>query len=184
LDRAAEVLAAMLDASVRISAPELRALRFAEVMAALGMEAKASVSAVEMGFSGEFQGLAQLIFLSEDAGRLADCVAAGLQLDAEEDLESARVGTLCEVGNIVINAILGTIANAVGVELSYAVPLFLRGEPEKILSAAAHGSDDIVILVRAHFQVACVEVEGDIAFFLSLASIKSLTLALERIPHA
>ncbi|MDA8426141.1 MAG: hypothetical protein M0Z80_08370 [Treponema sp.] len=177
LDRAAEVLAALLDASVGIAAPEMSTVHASELQSVLGMDGATSISAVEMNFSGRFGGAAQLIFLSEDAGRLADCVTSGLDLP-EHEMESMRSGTLCEVGNVVINAILGTIANGLAIEFCYTVPLYLHGKPEEVIATATAG-EGIVILVRARFRVAAVEVEGDIAFFLSLDTMNDLVLAVE-----
>lgn len=180
LDKASAVLAAMLDAPVGILEPELSALRMADLGATLGLSEGLSLSAVEMSFAGDIEGSAQLIFLSEYAGRLADCVAAGLGL-APDDVVSVRDGTLCEVGNIVINAILGTIANDCGMGLSYTVPLFIRGGPEALLRTNSGNEKDTVILIRARFQVASVEVAGDIAFFFSLDSIEALARSMEGI---
>ncbi|GEM_PF-3269277 len=180
LDKASAVLAAMLDAPVGILEPELSALRMAELGAALGLSGGLSLSAVEMSFAGDIEGSAQLIFISECAGRLADCVAAGLGL-ASDDVESVRDGTLCEIGNIVINAILGTIANDCGMGLSYTVPLFIRGGPEALLRTNSGNEKDTVVLIRARFQVASVEAAGDIAFLFSLDSIEALARSIDGI---
>ena len=80
-----------------------------------------------------------------------------------------------------INAILGTIANDCGMGLSYTVPLFIRGGPEALLRTNSGNEKDTVILIRARFQVASVEVAGDIAFFFSLDSIEALARSMEGI---
>ena len=175
--RAAEVLNSMLGSHVRLSAPDLRVLSPADLAGALATKGEGSLSAVEMDFSGEFSGSAELVFASRDAGKLVDCITAGIVLPGEEDRESIRAGTLCEVGNIVINAILGTIANEIHAELQYSVPIYLQGRPEALLHDASIGAG-VILLVNTRFQVESIEVDGDIVVFLSLESFGNLEAAL------
>lgn len=175
--RAAEVLNSMLGSHVRLSAPSLRVMSPADLAGALTSKGEGSLSAVEMDFSGEFSGSAELVFASQDAGKLVDCITAGIVLPGEEDRESIRAGTLCEVGNIVINAILGTIANVIHAELQYSVPLYLQGRPEALLLDASLGAG-VILLVNTCFQVESIEVDGDIVVFLSLESFGNLETAL------
>ncbi|MEI6877217.1 MAG: chemotaxis protein CheC [Spirochaetota bacterium] len=178
LGKAAEVLNTMLNSHVRLSVPSMRIIEPGDLASALAPRGDESLSAVEMDFSGDLAGCAELVFASVDAGRLVDCITADVPI-LGEDLDSIRAGTLCEVGNIVINAILGTIVNVVKANLSYSVPIYLHGRPKDLLTGAASGAG-VIILVTTRFQIESIEVDGDILLFLSISTFASLERALGR----
>ena len=176
--RAGEVLNTMLGSHVRLSVPSLREVPVGELAATLGGRSTDSLSAVEMEFKGDFTGCAELVFASADASRLVDVITAEVP-SLEGDLDSVRAGTLCEVGNIVLNAILGTIVNEVGAELVYSVPIYLHGTAKDLLSAVAVVAD-FIILVSTGFEIESIAVDGDIAIFLTLGAFDDLKEALRR----
>lgn len=176
--KAAEVLNLMLGSHVGLSVPSLRIIEPDELAGAMALQGKGPLSAVEMDFSGEFTGCAELVFASSDAGKLVDRITADAPMPGE-DLDSIRAGTLCEVGNIVINAILGTIVNVVRAELQYSVPIYLHGSPEDLLSDAKYRAG-VIILVTTRFQIESLEVDGEILIFLSLSAYAGLEAALKR----
>jgi chemotaxis protein CheC len=182
MGRAAEVLNTMLDAHVTLTAPVIRVLEPGELEGALGADPEAPLAAVEMDYGGELVGSAQLIFASDDAGRLVDCITAGASLPGE-DLDTIRVGTLCEVGNIVINAIMGTVANVTHVDLDYSVPIYLRGRPAELFRALGASPGGLAILVSTRFSVELIEVDGDIVLFLRMDSVERLGRAVARFVH-
>ncbi|MFZ4615665.1 MAG: hypothetical protein ACOYM2_05605 [Rectinemataceae bacterium] len=176
--RAGEVLNTMLGSHVRLSVPSLREVRVEDLAATLENRSIDSLSAVEMEFSGDFTGCAELVFASSDASRLVDVITAEVP-SLEGDLDSIRAGTLCEVGNIVLNAILGTIVNEVGAELAYSVPIYLHGAAKDLLVGVAQGAE-LIILVSTCFEIESIAVDGDIAIFLSLGAFDGLKEALHR----
>ncbi|MEI6385132.1 MAG: chemotaxis protein CheC [Spirochaetota bacterium] len=176
--RAGEVLNTMLGSHVRLSVPTLREVQAGDLTAILEDRSIDSLSAVEMEFTGDFSGCAELVFTSADASRLVDVITAEVS-SLEGDLDSIRAGTLCEVGNIVLNAILGTIVNEVRAELVYSVPIYLHGKAKNLLLGVAQGAD-IVILVSTRFEIESILVDGDIAIFLSLETLVELEHALFR----
>jgi len=60
-----------------------------------------------------------------------DCII-GQENIQEEGLDSIRSGTLCEVGNILINAVLGTISNELRLNLEYTVPVYQEGTAQAL----------------------------------------------------
>jgi chemotaxis protein CheC len=181
LGKAAAVLGEMLESPVSIMDREYCVLHVSELPLALGIEKGEYVRVIEMGFSGGFEGTAHLVFMPTDAERLADRVTVGLGL-VSDDIESIRRGTLSEIGNIVINAILGTMANDLGMELTYMVPLCLRVVARDLVPIPTDGKGTVV-LIRARFSVAAIEVDGDIIFFLSLSSLERLALSMQGLAH-
>jgi chemotaxis protein CheC len=90
-----------------------------------------------------------------------------------------RAGALCEIGNIVINAVLGTISNALDVELSFTLPLYLEGGAAALVGEIRLPRQGIVLLVKTTFEVKDLSINGDIVMFLTLESFESLSRRLK-----
>jgi chemotaxis protein CheC len=178
VDKAAGVLNTMLSSHIALSAPAVEMISAGDLGVRFSRDGSGKLAAIEMRCAGGFDAWVELIFTSEDAVKLADCVAsAGGGEDMERD--SVRSGALCEMGNIVINAVLGTISNALDIELSFTVPSYFEGGASELvgeISLARHG---VILLVKTKFEVEDLSINGDIALFLNLESFESLSLMLK-----
>ncbi len=173
MGRAGDVLNDMLDSHIVLSTPEILIIQADALPDLLAAGDTTLFSSVEMNFNGLMDGRVRLLFQAVDAGKLVDRIL-GAEAVQEEGLDALRAGTLSEVGNIVINAILGTISNALGMELHYTVP-FYRETTFLNLSQDRDGQpDQIVLLIRTHFLIQDLEVSGNIAVILSLHSFDQL----------
>ena len=178
IGKAADVLNAMLNSHVKLSAPSL-ALALPETLEeSLLIRGSEKLSAVEMTYSGDLEGSAQLVFASADAGKLVNCVTEDLQIP-DNDLDSIRSGTLCEIGNIVINGLLGGIVNTLHYELEYTVPLYTEGSLDEVLRHVREGAE-LIIVVRARFEIENFSIEGDVLIFLSLSTFAKIESAIRR----
>ena len=178
MGRAAEVLNAMLDSHIALSVPTLRLVDIEELVSLFAQNASASLSAVQMRYAGSMRGTVELIFTSGEAGRLVDCLM-GETTVLEEGLDAIRAGTLCEIGNIVINALLGTLANQLGMHLEYTVPAYLEGAPTRLFAEADLSGQEMVLLAETDFRVESRSIHGKIAIFFSLDSFQVLRDAIE-----
>ena len=144
-------------------------------MEAMGSD---SLSAVHLAFKGTFSGTAQLIFPAATASKLVTAVT-----DEEimsESLDEIRSGTLCEIGNIVLNGLMGSISNLLKMQLKYSVPTYLEGKIENLTSAIGNmASDTKILLARTHFTIKELKIEGDIIVFFETGALDSLFIEIE-----
>jgi chemotaxis protein CheC len=173
LCKAADVLNSMLDSHIVLSAPTIRIVDRLELFDSFAVSGGRDLAAVEMRYGGSMDGIVKLIFDAEDAGRLVDCII-GDESFVEEGLDAIRAGTLCEVGNIVINAILGTLANELNFHLEYSVPFFTGKNDAASLAGMDTDDSGGVLLVETIFSVEALRIAGRIAIFFSLASFGCL----------
>lgn len=173
LEKAAAVLNTMLSSSIVLTVPAIEAINSRDLSARFSKQGAGKLSAIEMRCAGGFDASIELIFTSEDAGKLADCV-----LGAGAERDSQRSGALCEIGNIVINAVLGTISNTLDVDLSFTVPSYLEGSASALVDELTLPKLGIIILVQTMFEVKDLCIDGDIALFLTLKSFESLSARL------
>ncbi len=174
--RGAQVLNTMLQSHIQLLVPYIKILSPEDLKNELDEQGNLRLAAVNLGFKGNLTGNAQLLFPSECASKLV----AALTGDGADDmdLDSIRAGTLCEIGNIVINAVMGTISNELKVHLDYSVPSYLEGGIGPLLPKSKTGNKAIILLARTKFDVRELEIEGDMIIFLELGSFDTLLSAI------
>lgn len=114
-----------------------------------------------LGFSGSFSGSAQLLFPTDSAVKLVS-VLTGEQ-KGSPDLDSLKISTLSEVGNMVINGIMGLIGNILDQPLDYAVPYYAEEEIEALLLKEESVDSGSVLLAPTHFSIEELPIQGDTA---------------------
>ncbi|MDG5814559.1 chemotaxis protein CheX [Chitinispirillales bacterium ANBcel5] len=102
-------------------------------------------TAVEMKFNGDLTGTALLCFKRDDVKKIFNGILSGV---APEDLEITQDSALSEVGNIVINAVTGSISNIAEAQIEYQIPQIVKNfENKQFLSNQTE-----VICLGANFQ--------------------------------
>jgi len=178
IGRAADVLNSMLDSHIGLSVPSVRLVQGAELVEVLSRDGGNALSAVQMRYSGSMKGSVELIFTAGEAGKLVDCIMGEEIVQTEEGLDALRSGTLCEVGNIVINAIMGTLSNVLKLHLSYTVPSYIEGNARLLVDEAGIVEGHVVLLAETEFTVETKSIQGQIAIFFSPVSYELLHAAV------
>ncbi len=175
--RAASALNELVDRPVALVAPSVELLGFEDLARALDPLGPAAVSSVQMGFRGSLEGCAFLIFPQASASRLV----AGLTGDdgGGEDIDSLRSGTLTEVGNVVVNSVLGTLANLLDKPLRYSSPVYEEGSALALVTTQVHAREPLLLLVRTGFSIRGMEIEGSLLLLFELSSFEALLAGLE-----
>jgi chemotaxis protein CheC len=175
--RAASALNDLVDRPVMLVAPSVELLSFEELPRAFDSIGTSAVSSVQMGFHGSLEGCAFLIFPQQSAARLV----AGLTGDehTDEDLDSLRSGTLTEVGNVLVNSVLGTLANLLDRPLRYSSPVYEEGSALSLVTTQAHSSEPLLLLVRTGFRIRGMEIEGSLLLLFELSTFDALIAGLQ-----
>jgi len=168
---AAAALSEMTAQEVSLSVPTIRVLNkqdASEELAAEGGDQR--ISGVREQFKGPFRGSAMLLFPEEHSLEL-------VRLLLQEDIDLAYLTemeqeALVEVGNIILNACLGSIADIIGDEIINETPLPLKGLMSDILQDDSNISeDDHIMRLKMEFQVKEVDIKGYIAFVMDIHSL-------------
>ena len=116
--RAAGVLNDMLASPIQLNIPEVRLLTPEELKLELKNQFGDSLLAtVQLSFSGSFSGTAELVFPTESAATLVSVLTG--EAPGTPDLDVVKIGALLEIGNIVLNGIMGSLSNALIEHLDY-----------------------------------------------------------------
>jgi len=175
--RAAAALNDLVDRPVALTAPSVELLSVEALAEAFHPLGPGAVSSVQMGFHGSLEGCAFLIFPQPSASRLV----AGLTGDEGdgEDLDSLRSGTLTEVGNVVVNSMLGTLANLLDKPLRYSSPVYEEGPALALVSTQVQAGEPLLLLVRTGFRIRGMEIEGNLLLLFELSSFDALLAGIE-----
>ncbi len=175
--KAAAIMNTMLDSHVTLSVPVVRLLTLEKLLKEAVFPPDVAFSSVEMKYAGSFNGFVELVFDTVSAGKLVDRLS-GVESMPVDDFDSLRSGTLCEIGNIVINAVLGTMANILDVSLSFSVPFYHEGRGPGFIDDFKVDSGSMVLLTKTTFTISELSVTGDFAVFFSFSSYENLRRGL------
>ncbi len=154
------------DARIDLGVPEVHAVSLQDIITQKHYADK-KVSAVILGFQGPLHGLATLVFTNTSGVNLVNLLTE----DESDEIDDMVSETLNEVGNIVINSIMGSIANILKVEFEYSIPVFKSDFVENIFKE--HQKDSF-ILVTTEFRIDGKKIDGNVIVVLSKESLIEL----------
>lgn len=176
--RAASMLNEMVDSRINLEIPYIKILSAADLQQELVQKFNHDCfAAVRQSFSGSFSGVAELVFPTQSASKLV-AVLTGENLGSP-DLDAVKIGTLSEIGNIVINSVMGSISNVLKQHMSYALPIYLEDTVENLLTSN-NISRSTILLAQASFTIEQLEIMGDIILIFEVNSFDALLHAIER----
>lgn len=177
--RAAASLSQLTGHRVLLDVPAVSIHPLSQLKNALSEVVRDDVASVHQIFSGPVAGDALLILNHEAAGILKQLLTDEPPLPLHIDASAREV--LTEVGNILLNACLGTFGNLLDVQVSFSIPHLdldtLQGVLESLLvnrEGMRYG-----LLVHAGFRLRDTEVKGYLVIVLSVASLDRLIKAIE-----
>ena len=174
--RAASLLNEMVDSHIRLKIPVVKVLTAADAYQELTTRFhNEALAAVKLRFTGSFYGTASLIFPTDSASTLV-AVLTG-EDPGSADLDAVKIGTLSEIGNIVINGVMGSLSNVLKRHVNYTLPVYLEDTLENLL-LSAYESDSKILLAQASFTIERLEIIGDIILIFLVGTFDALITAM------
>ena len=113
--------------------------------------------------------------------RPADLAGSFPRDAAPLDSDSLRVATLQEIGNIVLNGVMGSIGNVLNRHITYIPPDYFEGGLSSLVDLES--APLVILYVRTRFEIESLEVGGDIIVVFQLESFDVLLGALRDLIH-
>ena len=178
--RAGASLSQLTGHRVLLDVPEVSIHPIGELRDVLGRVFTSDVASVHQIFAGPVAGDALLVVDHAAAGMLKQLLTDEPPLPLRIDASAREV--LTEVGNILLNACLGTFGNLLDVQVSFSVPQLnldtLHGVLQTLL--VHRESMRYALLVHAGFRLRDAEVRGYLVIVLSVASLDRLIRSVEQ----
>jgi len=177
--RAASSLSEIVGEEVKLSVPRVQLYQSSEINAEVLSLNSPRVGAVKQSFSGPFDADAMLLFTEERAMEIVHDMM-GSQVGIEEMVEFEQEA-MCELGNIILNACLSSMADILKLTLDSSLPAYSVGETDTILRQIVSEANQPVMLVL-HIDLAIEKrlSQGYLVFLLSSSSLRELLIHIDR----
>ena len=171
--QAASSMSDIVNEAVRMSVPSITFMdrNDAGNMLAGKDTAAERICGVSQRYEGTFRTEAILMF-PEDKSLEIVRLMVGEAVPLKE-LTEMEQEAMCEIGNIILNSCVGTLANLFQHELQGSLPRYHLGTSEEIL-AETGGQDDTLLLLHIDFEVERQQIHGYVAFILGLSALHEL----------
>ena len=174
IGRAGAALNELVDQEIELSVPEIAFVHRADAGRLIDQRADGRASAFTQEFTGPFSGDAVLIFPEAKSLELVRTIIGdSVPLENMTELEQ---DALTEVGNIVLNATLGTLADLLELRLTSSLPTFVIGNGDTILGLGQEAErgheDDLIMFMKVDFALKESRLGGNVMFVLDVCSAK------------
>jgi chemotaxis protein CheC len=180
IGRAAACLSEMVGAKVLLDVPRIRFCAYSDACKQVSESGGDATSSVVQEFDGDISGSAAIVLSDDDAITLAQLLQG--KSPTSSSLDILQQGILEEVGNIILNGVLGSLSNLMGASLSYSTPKFQTDESRLLGQASADVEQDeqrCVLLADTRFDVRERSIAGSLLLVFEVGSVGALVEALD-----
>ena len=178
--RAAAALSKLTGHRVQLEVPQVAMCPIDEMTDRLRPLLGNELATVHQIFSGPVGGDALLVLDQNSASILKELLTNEPALPREIDRSAREVVT--EIGNILLNACLGTFGNLLKVQVSFSVPHLTLETLEGVVSSITVDREGLqyALIVHSSFKLRNSSLTGYLVIVLGVASMERLMGALER----
>ena len=180
MGNAASALSEMVSEEVLLSVPEIKFMDKNELAKMLSKDSGGQISGVAQQFHGMLLGKALLTFPSEKSLELVRLL---LQDSVPmENLTEFEEEALLEVGNIIINAGLSSLADIFEDEITSDLPTFKNGSCSEVINSTDNKdySQTTVLYLQVDFSIELQNIKGYVIFLLNVESMENLTKSIDK----
>lgn len=173
--RAASALSDLTGHRVALSVPDVTIHRVNGITPALQEVVDGEVTCVNQMFGGPICGNAVLLFDKSAALILTELLT---NVRPESLLDQTAQDVVVEVGNILLNACLGSFGNLMSMNIKFTVPQLKVDHVQHVLRSIRIDGEsfDYAMMVRTRFDIRARKLSG---FLVILLGVTSLELVLE-----
>jgi chemotaxis protein CheC len=176
--RSANALNEMIGHEVSLSVPKVELMEFEEAQANLHRDSKDSLTTVCQDFNGPIEGKSLLIMPERNSLELVQLII-GEDVPVE-DIPNFEEEALIEVGNVILNAFLGSLGNELRVTISSDIPTFSKTQFNENFNEGDLRKHTVIMFVHVDFQVKNKEIKGYLILVVNLIILKSLIFLVDK----
>jgi len=96
------------------------------------------------------------------------------------DLDALQMGTITEVGNIMLNGIVGSIANILEDHVQFSVPVYEEGIAHELIGRGISSEAKVVVIAETGLDVEELHLKGETVLLLETDSFEILLEAIDK----
>ncbi len=138
------------------------------------------MSGVVQSFDGAFGGDAMLLFPEKQSLQLVRAVLQQDDLTLEE-LTDMEQEAMTEIGNVILNACICSMADLFEQEMQGKIPEFIQGSIKQVFSFDNEDEnvEAIVLLLNMNFSVEKKKIQGYVTFLMDVDSVTKFRNCIE-----
>lgn len=179
MGKAASILNEMLDSHIELAVPSVTMLDLEKPSEQLIDLKSCEIASVQLDFHGSFSGNAELVISLENAEKLV--VALTDEKPDSDNFDTVTAETLYEIGNILINAIVGSIANILTTQIDFSPPNYREGKFEDLVKLNNPKGSVAFLLVSTNCAVQDSQITVNIFLVFELGSLGKLLTAIDNL---
>lgn len=178
--KAANLLNQLVNKRIRLSVPNINFATTDELPEYLSEFKGSEISSIILTFKGDFSGSCQLLFATEGASKLVSMFTEENVVD-EDEFNEIKQSTLSEIGNIVLNSLIGTISNVLSQKFIYTPPKYIEDSVENLFNIDDSSKSQSVLLATTRFEMDDTNIVGDFLLIFETGSIEILITKIDKI---
>jgi chemotaxis protein CheC len=180
MGRASASLSEMVGEEVLLSVPKVEILSHLKAEESIKSSIGAQVTTIRESFKGAFWGDALLIFPENQSLALVKALLKGEDLPLEI-LSEMEQEALTEVGNIILNACLGSLSNIFKQDLEFSLPQYAHGHSSDLIQQYKSTDKEAegVLMLQMNFILQTTKVNGYLTLLMDVDSMQALSKELE-----
>lgn len=184
--KAADILSDVVNQKILLSVPDVRILNLQteepELETYLSSVKGGTLMVSSLSFQDNYKGRANLIFPAEKMKLFAGlCLQEERTPDDDLEFNDIDFDVIREMGNIILNCIMGETGNFLNIEFKYSLPevkIFKRSDLKKGIQQS---QNSYMLILSITFTIDQTEIEGAIIVDLTLDSMKDLLLKVNQL---
>lgn len=171
---AAASLSQMVKQEIKLSVPEIDFLTADQLINILGHDKL--LCSVSQKVSGALEAQSIVLFPDTDSLEIVRKLLGDQISDA--GIAELQNEAMTEIGNIVLNACLGSLADAFSGTFNIELPEFERATPETLLDSKELSGDSFILFIRIELNLSESKITGYLAFLIGGDSFSKLQHSL------
>ncbi len=172
-----KILNQMIDSHITLGVPEIEILQYNELESKLKNFSNETLTSVSMPFEKDLNGIAKLIFPSTSATKLVDMFIGSIENDS--DMDALRISALTEIGNIIINTIIGSISNQINIDILYTIPDYSEGKMTEVLELEQLNQNHVILYCLTEFKALKTNISGNLMLFFEIGKFNEFVQLLD-----
>lgn len=169
--QAARSLSELAREEVSLSVPKVQELAKRDITDRLDAQGAEHICAVRQTFTGVINTEALLMFPVKQSLQLVQLmVGDGVPLEQLSEMEQE---SLAEIGNILLNSVVASLADMLKIDFEGSLPHVEMGRSVEVLCPDGD-FDNLVLSLQINFDIASRKIQGYLVFLLDVASIGML----------
>ncbi len=184
--KASSLLSEIIDRKILLNVPNIKLINLEneqfDVQEYLPEKSDGIFMISSISFDYELQGKASLIFSAEKMRAFIDLCVNDDNSESYYEMSFSDIDfdVIKEIGNIVLNSIVGDVGNLLNIKLTYTLPEVKVYNKEDIFKDSSNQFSSILVL-NITFLIEDTKIEGAIFVHLTINSLSELMAKIEKI---